>query len=151
MDMTDELPVRVRSLQAAYNSAHRALLNWGAYSRDRAGFQRGLTRSQVLNQYRYNEEEEGYAEEGVLILIRTDAPAKAERVQDEPYNERDAANLCERIHGPGGLILDARPVINIAYVARDIPEYQYPTLTGLLPDAVLERLEMGLRFASRFA
>lgn len=156
MDMTDEFPVRVRSLQADFAAAHRALMNWGAYSRDRAGFQRGITKSQALSQYRYNEEEEGYApppdpNDHKLILIKTDAPAKAEKVQDEPYDERAGMILCERIHGPGGLMLDARPVIRVAYVFRDVPEYQYPYRLGLLPDAVLERLEMGLRFAARFA
>lgn len=153
MDMADDFAVRVRDLQGTFAAAHRALMNWGAYSRDRAGFQRGITKSQALSQYRYNEEEEGYADptDACLVLIKTDAPAKAEKVQDEPYDERAGMILCERIHGPGGLMLDARPVIRVAYVFRDVPEYQYPYRLGLLPDAVLERLEMGLRFAARFA
>ena len=153
MDMTDDFPIRVRDLQGTFAAAHRALLNWGAYSRDRAGFQRGITRSQALNQYRYNEDEEGFADpnDACLVLIKTDAPAKAEKVQDEPYDERAGMILCERIHGPGGLMVDARPVLKVAYVFRDVPEYQYPYRTGLLPDTVLERLEMGLRFAARFA
>ena len=154
MDMTnDEFPIRVRTLQAGNPEGHRALLNWGVYSRDRAGFQRGITRSQALNQYRYNEDEEGFADpnDACLVLIKTNAPAKAEKVQDEPYDERAGMILCERIHGPGGLMVDARPVLKVAYVFRDVPEYQYPYRTGLLPDTVLERLEMGLRFAARFA
>ena len=153
MDMTDDFPIRVRDLQGTFAADHRALMNWGAYSRDRAGFQRGITRSQALNQYRYNEDEEGFADpnDACLVLIKTDAPAKAEKVQDEPYDERAGMILCERIHGPGGLMVDARPVLKVAYVFRDVPEYQYPFRTGLLPETVLERLEMGLRFAARFA
>ena len=155
--MTDLFPARVRGLQGIYPEGHGALINWGAYSRDRAGFQRGISSPQTSKDYRYTEgDEEGYGDppedsEHRLILIRTDAPAKAEKVQDDPYNERDAAILCERIHGPGGLLLDARRVLKVVYVLRDIHEHEYPYRTGLLPDTVLERLEMGLRFAARFA
>ena len=152
--MTDLFPARVRGLQAIYAGGHKALVNWGAYSRDRAGFERGVTSPRTAKEYHYTEgDEEGYADphDACLVLIRTNAPAKAEKVQDEPYNERDAAILCERMHGPGGLMVEARPVLKVAYVLRYIQEYEYPYRTGLLPDTVLERLEMGLRFAARFA
>lgn len=156
MDHSDVFAARIRALQAIYEPAHRALINWGLWSRDRAGFQRGLTRSQIYNEYRWNDEEEGYADPSdyCQVIINPEAaqlPAKAERVVDDPYNERDGMILDERIHGSGGLEPSSRPVIRVVYVYRDVRESLYPTYTGLMPEAVVERLEAALRWTTRFS
>lgn len=145
-DLVDIFPARVRGLQAIYPEAHQALCNWAAWSRDRAG----IFPAQIVPPPTWNEATsglpEGYAEEET----RADdgLQAKAERAEQEPYNELQGAALDQRINS-GMLCPEVARSLVIAYVWT-IPEYQFPARAGCLPDHFCERLETGLKFASRF-
>ena len=150
MDMADLFPARVRGLQAIYPEAHRALVDWGVWSRTLVGFERGIGRQGVWFQGKADENE-AYGEleaEGEIQIV--EAPACQERLDEEPEDGKRCYLLDERMHRPGGLGTEVRNALKIAYIKRYIPEFQYPRAAGCSPDAFCERIEEGLRFARRF-
>ena len=147
-DLADLFPARVRGLQAIYPEAHRALVNWGLWSRDRAGIFPVDARPSVWDQFKADENE-AWGEDDAEKMVAETIPIKAERAEDGPYNELQGAILDERINSPM-LGRDVSRALVVAYVWV-IPEYQYPSRGGCPPDHFCERLEAGLRFVSRFA
>ena len=144
MNEVDLFPVRVRGLQGLYPDAHLALVNWGLWSRDRAGIFPIDARPSVWDQFKADENEAYGAEPE-----ESQGPAeKAERAESDPYNELQGAILDERINSQM-LSRDVSRVLVVAYVWT-IPEYQMPARAGCLPDHFCERLEGGLRFVGRF-
>lgn len=156
LDWREIAAARIRALQGLHADAHAALLNWGAWSRDRRGIFPALAAPAMWDQFR-RDGTEGYAEEGEGVKpgdtepVET-PPAKAEAAEREPYQELPARILDERMHGPGGLGNEIRRALRIAYVSVDIPEYQFPHLSscGGSVDRYCERLEEALRFVGRF-
>jgi hypothetical protein len=147
VDQNEILTAQIRSLQAIHNLAHTALVNWGAWSLDRRGIFPTMDPPGWTQQYRASEGEE-WGEEQATKAVET--PVKAEAPDRPPYNEKAAIELDERLHGPGGPNVEQRRAIKIAYCTRDIPEYQFPTLSGCLADSYRERLEACLMFVARF-
>lgn len=141
----DLFSLRVRGLQGIYSEAHQALINWGCWSRDRAGIFPADARPSVWDQFKADENE-AWGD----VPEESKGPAeKAERAEEDPYNELQGLILDERINSPL-LCRDVSRALVVAYVWT-IPEYQMPARAGCLPDHFCERLEAGLRFAARFA
>ena len=142
---------RVRLLQAIYPKEHAALICWGAWSRDRRGiFPKDIAPPKVWDQFKRDENEAWGDEDAAKLEPETDAEVKAERAEDDPYNELQGHQLDERIHGYGGLWQEVRIALRVVYVRRDIHEIQYPRAAGCGQDALLERLAEGLKFVGRF-
>lgn len=143
---------RVRRLQDEHARAHQALVNWGSWSRDRRGiFPVQITPPKVWDQFKADENEEWGVIDDKTVLVESAEPDKAERAEDDPYNELQGHQLDERLHGYGGLGYEVRIALRVAYVRRDIHEIQYPRAAGCGKDGFLERLEAGLKFAERWA
>ena len=141
----DLFVAQIRALQALNPAAHDALINWGAWSRHRC-VGPGFARAHIFDQH--DGDLDGYADENVEAS--TDAPAKAEAKLADTYVELPASILDERIHSPGGLPLEMRKVLRVAYVLQ-IPEYQQPRLASCITgDEFRYRLECCLRFVRKF-
>ena len=143
---------RIRALQAMYPEAHLSLRNWGIWSADRRGIFPTLTKPGLWDQFKRSELDE-YGEvkddkETNVVPIRQEV--KSEAAERLPYDERTGCALDERIHSAGGLPLEVRIALRVAYVSRETPENQFPRFSGCGIDAFCERLEMALRFAARF-
>lgn len=141
---------RVRLIQEMHDRAHMALKNWGDWSADRRGIFPRLSPPSLWNQFKRNELDE-YGDEQAPTVVADAGPAKAEPVELRPYDERQALNLDERLHGYGGLSLSVRQALRVAYVTREVPEDQFPRATGCNEDAFCERLMEALLFVERFA
>lgn len=143
---------RVRGLQAIYPEAHQALVNWGSWSRDRAGiFPPGIIPPGLWNEAvpsKFGDFADASDLERVEVVEQTEA--KAEAAEKEPYDEKQGALLDERIHGLGGLAVYQREALRVAYVTREVPEDQFARLSGCTEDAFCERLEACLMFVRRF-
>lgn len=155
-DLHDVFPARIRGLQAIYQPAHTALINWGAWSRDRAGiFPAGIVSPTIWDAgaaFGQEEEQVLMQEKGWGEAEAVEGAAgieKAEREHD-PYSELAGSILDERLHSPGGPNQEIRRVLRIVYVLRDTHESLYPRAAGCGHDAFCERLETGLLFCGRF-
>ncbi len=140
---------RVRSLQSRHDRAHAALLNWGHWSADRRGIFPSLAPPRVWNQFKRSEVQE-WGEEGAPAVAIQAHPIKPEPREISPYDERTALVLDERIHGYGGLGLDHKRALRIAYVSREVPEDQFPRAADCSEDGFCDRLEICLLFVSKF-
>jgi hypothetical protein len=142
---------RIRAMQSMYGREHQALTQWGKWSGDRRGIFPRMAQAQP--QYRHSEGEE-YGEVTDPDAARLARIAKVETrstpMERHGYDEKLALILDERIHSPGGLDLEVRHCIRVAYVTREIPEGQFPRRSGCNLDAFCERLETALRFVRRF-
>lgn len=142
---------RIRGLQAIYAKAHGALISWGRWSMDR----RGIFPREAKPSLNYNrDEKEDYGEETFpdeerLARIAS-TPIRSSPADRLPYDEKTALVLDERIHHPGGLGVEVRRCLRIAYATREIPESQFSQRSGCLPHIFCERLEEALRFVGRF-
>lgn len=145
----DIFPLRIRKLQEDHAAGHRALVNWGLYSRDRYKIGPKGTVSPKSFEKATSGLPEGYAEESDVALD-DGIEAKAEMGYREPYNEQEAAILCERIHGPGGLSDTVRDCLAMVYIQIYVLPEKYPGYSGCTPDAFCARLEEGLLFVERF-
>ena len=148
----NDLPLatlRIRALQAMYPEAHQALSNWGAWSMDlRKVYPEEIAAPAIWGQGKHDENEAYGDWTGAPIKLPVDPiPIPADR---KPYDERPAVILDERMHGPGGLSSTIMLVARTAYINHDIPEEQFPKLSGCTEDALCERLESLLRFVARF-
>lgn len=142
----------VRALQAIHSEAHEALLNWGRWSRDlKRVFPPGIPESPTFREATPSKFGD-FADDSDLLRVEVVAQTetKAERSEEEPYDERSGALLDERIHGYGGLPIFIREVLKAAYVSREVPEEQFHRMAGCSRDAFRERLEAGLIFVRRF-
>lgn len=140
---------RIRSLQAIHNEAHQALVNWGRWSRDRYKIFPKPIESPSIWDEAVPSKFGDFADEGEGERIETTGPAKAERAEKEPYDELKGHQLDERIHARDGLAQYLRDALKMAYVSREVPEDQFPRLTGCSEDTFCERLESCLIFVSR--
>lgn len=148
LDAQDILVAQIRGLQSIYPEAHAALVNWGRYSLDRRGiFPGDIKPPATFDQYRASDYDEVPLQKD--IEPPASGPVKSEGPEYQPYDEKAAIVLCERIHS-GMLNEDVCLVIKTAYVSHDTPEYQWPTFCGCSDDAFRERLETALLFVSRF-
>ena len=151
MDMSDIhgiFSARVRGIQGRNPEAHLALVNWGAWSRDR----RGIFPVQIVPPRMWEEATSGLPDGYAAVKDAQEddgLQAKAERSEEEPYNELQGAILDERINSPM-ICEEVSRALVIAYVHFSTPEYQYPVRAGCGQDAFCERLEAGLRFVGRF-
>ena len=147
----DLFPLRIRDLQSRYPREHQALVNWGAWSRDRRGiFPPEIVPPKVWDQFKRDENESWGEKDDATVVVESAEPDKAERAEEEPYNELHGLQLDERLHGYGGLSEAIRGALKAAYVRRDIHESQYARAAGCGQDAFCERLEAGLVFVGRF-
>jgi hypothetical protein len=141
----DVLTAEIRAIQGMYPASHAALTNWGAWCRDRCVGPR-MARQHLLDQH--DGDVEGYGEEDAQI--ETSAPAKMERPQ-ETYDEKSALILDERIHSAGGLSVEVRRALRVAYVDGGPVEAKWPVYAGCaVPGHLLERLDVALKFVRRF-
>lgn len=140
---------RIRTLQSMYWDAHQALTNWGHWSADRRGIFPTQAPPAMWDQFKRDERED-YGDEQPPAVTAEAALPKAEAAPRPEYDERSAVALDERIHGYGGLPLEMRVAMRVAYVSREVPEEQFPRFTGCSEDGFCERLEHCLRFVGRF-
>lgn len=135
---------RIRALQDRFYPAHAALLNWASWCRDPQIGPR-LAKQHLLDAH--DGDLEGYGE--VPDEQLESVPGKPER-REENYDEKTANILDERIHGHGGICLEYRRLLRVAYVYPPI-EYQMPKFSGCHDlDEFCFRLTEILRFVSRF-
>jgi hypothetical protein len=143
---------QVREIQAAFPLAHDALINWGAWSRDRQGIFPCLARMSLWDEAD-TEKFEDFAEEGEQgAAVVPQAEVKAEAANDEPFMEREAVELDRLMHSPDFPAI-WRKCIAAAYFAR-VLEYQLPReATYIRPremrlshDSYLAFLDGALRF-----
>lgn len=139
---------RIRGLQAIYAKSHAALSNWGRWSADRSDIYPKMNPPSIWDQFARSKVTE-WGEEGehAYAILQV---VKSEPAEKRPYDERTACKLDERLHGAGGLPDYIRLCLRTAYVTKEIPEDQFPRLSGCTLDAFCERLEAALRFVSRF-
>lgn len=140
---------RIRGLQELHHEAHAALRNWGHWSADRRGIFPTQAPPGIWDEFK-RDENEAYGDEQPPAVTAEAATAKAEHLPTPEYDERKAVELDERIHGAGGLPTDFRHALRTAYVSREVPEEQFPRLSGCGDDAFCERLESCLLFVGRY-
>lgn len=145
----NETAVRIRALQSMYGAEHAALTNWGLWSMDRANIFPRVGRPSVWDQFDRSKVP-AWGDESEAPERVDPGPAKAEPAERQPYDELEGTILDERIHAAGGLSLEIREAIRTAYCSREVPDDQFPRLTGCTVDAFCERLEGALLFVSRF-
>lgn len=145
---------RVRALQALYQKEHEALIEWGLWSLDRRGIYPTLTNPSMWEQFK-RDGSEGYGAEKKLEPGEEDEAnavyleVKAERVEQQEYDEKLAIRLDELIHE--GLSEMVRQAIKTAYATREVPEYQFPMFSNCSTmDQYCERLELSLLFVKRW-
>lgn len=141
---------RIRSLQAIYSKAHLALRNWGLWAGDKRGIAPTLKPPALWDQF-VRSKVESWGEEQECPYTRLYlVEAKAERAETDPYDEKAAILLDERLHS-GHLNVETRLCLKTAYTTKEVPDHQFPRLSGCTLDAFCERLETALRYAGRFA
>lgn len=141
---------QVRALQSIYADAHRALVNWGAWSRDlRNVYPPGVVVSPTWREAQPSKFGD-FADEDLEREIPAETEVKSESLAREPHDERAGSDLDQRIHAAGGLPYEIRMAVRTAYLTREIPEDQFPRMSGCSHDAFRERLEFALRFVGRF-
>lgn len=140
---------RIRGLQSIHHAAHQALVNWGHWSADRRGIFPTMAPPVMWTQFKPDERED-YGEEQAPAVTSEAKEAKAEAAPRAEYDEKSAVALDERLHGHGGLPVDMRIALRVAYVSREVPEEQFPRFAGCGEDAFCERLENCLLFVGRF-
>lgn len=146
----NEAAVRIRALQAMFAVEHAALRNWGAWAADLAGIYPSISRPHLWEQFdRRGADKDGWGVEQEPQV--KESPVKAEPAEKRAYDEKLAVMLDERMHSPGGLPDYVRLAIRTAYVSHEVPDDQFPRLSGCTLDAFCERLEGALRFVGRFA
>lgn len=150
LDAKDFFIARIRALQFRHTKAHVSLTNWGHWSADKRGIFPAMRPPALWNQFKRSEVEEWGEEQPPAISIVKEI-AKPEPRETSSYDERTALVLDERIHGYGGLGVEHRRALRVAYVTREIPEDQFPRACGCSEDGFYERLEAGLIFTGRFA
>lgn len=147
LDQQELEAIRIRALQDRFPVEHEALLNWGAWSRDRKGMYPALSQPKMFEQY-VHDETEGYGEESEPAYTENVVMVKAER-EEETYDEKSAIALDERIHQ--GLAEYLRIALRTAYVDGGPREGRYYVYANCpTPDAFLERLQAGLAYVGRF-
>lgn len=140
---------RVRNLQETYPEAHASLTNWGNWAADLRGVFPKQTPPGLWNQFKQSEVQE-WGEEQAPQRNVVPFPVKAEAAPRRRYDAKTAVILDERMHGPGGLNVETRHCLRVAYVSHEVPEAQFPTLSGCSDQAFCERLEAALKFVHRF-
>jgi hypothetical protein len=138
---------RIRGIQSFHYKAHKALVNWGYWSLDRADIYPRLKPPSVWDQFK-RDENDAYGEEQAPAVSVERAPVRAERADKPKYDERLAIALDERLHGYGCPSVEVRQCLKAAYVTREVPETQFPKLCGITEDAFCERLETALLFVA---
>ena len=146
MNDLDTFSAEVRAIQGLYPEAHQALANWGRWSMDRYMIGPKDARPSWTKNYRASPEEYG---EDIPEEQRTQAERRAEGPEREPYDEKAATILSDRLEGPGGLSIEIRRAIRATYCTT-LPENQLPREAGCLPDHFKERLSFALSFVGRF-
>ncbi len=146
----DVFAAQVRALQSIYDEAHKALVNWGAWSRDlRNVYPAGYVMSPTWREALPSKFGDfGEVDENTEVVPQ--AEVKAESAEREAYDERAGLEIDRRMHEAGGLSLDVRLAVRAAYLSREIPEEQFPKFSGCSHDAFRERLEYALQFVGRF-
>lgn len=142
---------RIRDLQSRFHVEHAKLANWGLWSGDMRGVYPVMKPPSVWNSFKRSLVEEWGDEPGVESEFGRYTEVKAERVEQKDYDEKAAIALDERMHSPGGLGEEVRVAIRVAYMTKELPEYQMPRHSGCGIDAFLERLEVAYLFARRFS
>lgn len=146
MDLSELFTAQVRGLQSLYPTAHRALTNWGLWSMDRAGIFPSLSAPSMWDQAIHSkfgdfadeaDDRAGYAEQTEF---------KAERIEQEPFDEKSANELDEWLHEGCGTEDERFPwsirrCLIVAYVTREVPERDFPRLSKCGHDDFLARLE----------
>jgi hypothetical protein len=143
----------IRDLQDRFSKEHQALVNWSKWSRDRRGiYPAGITAPAIYDQAPTSKWEFEEPDYDAYHRIHMVAAEKGDKVEEEEYDEKTAVVLDERIHGPGGLSEAHRSALEVAYVARYIPEDQMHRKCSppCQPHGFRERLEECLRFVGRF-
>ena len=152
---------RVRSLLESRQKEYAELVNWGVWCRDDPQRPQGIRPPKVWDQVKHDETEEWGDKDDAEVVAESDEPAKAEAREKKHYNAARAAQLDERMHGPGGLPDYIRLVLRVVFVyqsheaqyvreARSLEWRWQVENAGCTQDALLERLAEGLKFVGRF-
>ena len=142
----------VRAIQAMYPAEHQALENWGRYSRDRDDRPAWIVSPGIYSEAPTSkweiEDEGGYA----VRIEYSSPPERGDRREPEPYDEKAALDLCERMHSAGGLPDYLRDVVRVAYYERHVREDELHDFCkpACEPSTFRERLEDCLIFVRRF-
>ena len=130
----------VRAIQNLYPEEHRKLKNWGLWSRDRVGiFPPQIAPPPIFDQW--DGSSEGYAEE-LPEGFTPHGEVKAEKAESEPYSEKEAITLDERIHAI--FPWKVRKCLVVAYVTLETPESQFPALSKVSHGEFLQILSGAL-------
>jgi hypothetical protein len=152
LDMAAIESQRIRDLQGRFHAEHLALLNWGIWSRDVRGIYPSIARCLIFDNF-IHDDTEGWGDcsnEGNDRSQIENTPAKAERSEEEPYDEKSALELNDRINAPQ-LSECLKRVLRTAYVDGGSAEHRWYVYADCsTPDAFLERLEASLNYVRRW-
>ena len=137
-DLSPIFTAEVRAIQGLYPAAHRALVNWGAWSRDRSGIFPSLSPPGLWAQCDTDKFGDFADETDEPERIKPMEPAKAERAETEPYDEKTAVELDELLHAE--FPYKIRKCLLVAYVTVSVPEGQFPALSCCTHADFLARL-----------
>jgi hypothetical protein len=114
----------VRGIQSLYPKAHKALLNWGVWSRDLSGvFPKEYAANGMWEQYSASKcDPDGWGE--IQESIVQSLPAKQERTEEPKADEKLGTQVDEWIHKDSFPAV-WRNVVRAAYYYR-VAEFQYP-------------------------
>ncbi len=117
---------QVREIQGAFAIAHKALVQWGIWSRNRSGIYPTITSPSMWEQYAPNDKDlREWVEASEDATIVPQLEIKAEAANDGDCDEKTAEELDILIHDQEFPTI-WRKCLSAAYVSREIPEYQFP-------------------------
>ena len=142
----------IRSLQAEHYRAHEALENWGRYSRDRDDKPAGVISPAIYGAAPTSKWDHDAVGDAPQRIEYAYPPEKGDRAEPEPYEEGAARDLCERMHGPGGLPEYLRDVVKVVYYHRPAREDRMHEFCSppCQASTFKERLGECLRYVGRF-
>lgn len=117
---------QVREIQAAFAVAHKALVQWGIWSRQRGGIFPSLAPPSMWEMYAPSDaDKREWVEASDQLIVVPQTEVKAEAANDDACDEKLAEEMDVLIHE---LEFPAvwRKCLSAAYVSREIPEYQFP-------------------------
>lgn len=116
---------QVREIQDAFPIAHKALKQWGIWSRQRGGIFPRLAPPSLWDMAKPGDANDWVEADDIGLPIVEQREIKAEAVGDEPCDEKMGEALDVMLHALEFPVVWRR-CLSAAYVSRETPEYQFP-------------------------
>jgi hypothetical protein len=144
---------QVREIQAAFPEAHKALVQWGIWSRQRGGIFPTISSPSLWDLAKPGDPSD-WVEPPAEVERVEQTEVKAEAANDEPCDEKTAEASDVLIHDQDFPTVWRR-CLAAAYVTREVPEHLFPREASRTPphepkrishDTFLLMLDGALRF-----